>query len=204
MWGKAKKTERQRDVRIFTTMLFFGLMGLIAAFVLTIEKFHLLENPNAQLSCSFNLVLNCTTVMQTWQSQLFGFPNMVLGLMGYAVVVTVAVSGLSGVKFPRPYLIAANICYALGAVFAYWLFFQSVYAIEVLCPWCLIVTFATTILLATLTHYNLRYNTFKLSSGTNKKVQQFLDKGYDKLAYASWLVLMVALVVIKFGDGLFS
>lgn len=191
------------DKWIFGTMLALGIIGLISSFVLAIEKIHLLQNPDAILSCSFNLVLNCSTVMQTWQSSVFGFPNMYIGLMAYPVVITVAIAGLVGVKFPRLFLIGANVGYLAGAIFAYWLFFQSVYVIEVLCPWCLVVTFATTILLATITHYNLRENTFKLSKAANKSVQNFLQKDYGKLATASWLVIMIALVFAKFGESLF-
>lgn len=185
-------------------MLVFGIIGLVSAFVLTVEKFHLLQNPDAILSCSFNLVLNCSTVMQTWQSSVFGFPNMLIGLIAYPVVITVAVAGLSGVRFPNKFLIVANICYGLGALFAYWLFFQSVYAIQVLCPWCLVVTFSTTIIFASLIHYNLRENIFGFSPARNKRIQEILYSDYDKLAVAIWIVLLVSLVFLKFGDALFA
>ncbi len=202
-FGKKKHMERSNKW-IFGTMLAFGIVGLIASFILAVEKIHLLQNPEAVLSCSFNLVVNCSTVMQTWQSSLFGFPNMYIGLMAYPVVITVAVSGLMGVRFPRAFLIAANSCYLLGAIFAYWLLFQSVYVIEVLCPWCLIVTFATTILLATITHYNLRENTFNFSKSANKVVQKYLEKDISKLITASWIVIMIALILVKFGESLFA
>lgn len=188
---------------VFGTMLAFGLIALTAAFVLTIEKFHVLQDPQAVLSCSFNLVLDCSKVMQTWQSSVFGFPNMVIGLMAYSVVVTIAVLGLSGTAFPKWFLRAANIGFLLGAIFAYWLFFSSVYAIQILCPWCLVVTLSTTLILATMTHYNLRENTWNLSKKTNKRVQDFLAKDYDKLTIASWIVLLTVLVFIKFGSALF-
>ncbi len=200
----SRKDSSRSEYWIFGTMLAFGIIGLLAAFVLTVEKFHLMANPDAVLSCSINLVLNCSTVMQTWQSSVFGFPNMLIGLMGYPVVIAVAVAGLSGVRFPKLFLIVANICFGLGALFAYWLFFQSVYAIQVLCPWCLIVTFATTLIFATMTHYNLQKNTFGLSKQTNKQVQDFLKRDYGKLLVAGWIVLLVALVIIKFGDSLFA
>jgi uncharacterized membrane protein len=199
-----KKNTRSSDKWIFGTMLAFGIAGLLSAFVLTVEKFHLLENPNTVLSCSFNLVLNCATVMQTPQASVFGFPNSLMGLIGYSAVITIAVAGLAGVRFPRWFLVAGNVGYLAGAAFAYWLFFQSVYVIQVLCPWCLVVTFATTVLLATITHYNLRENMFGLSPKTNKKVQQFIAKDYDKLLVAIWVAVLVALVFLKFGDSLFA
>lgn len=204
MFNFGKKKTTLRSTRwIFGTMLTFGIVGLIAAFVLAVEEFHLLKNPDAVLSCSFNLVLNCATVMKTWQASVFGFPNMFIGLMGYPIVITVALLGLSGVKMPRWFLRTANVFYLLGALFAYWLFFNSVYVIEVLCPWCLIVTFSTTMLLASITHYNLRENTFSFSKSINEMIQRFLEKDFLKVATASWIVLLIAAVFLKFGDSLF-
>jgi len=185
-------------------MLVTGIAGLLVSFILTLEKFHLLQDPNAVLSCSINIVLNCSTVMQTWQSSVFGFPNMLIGLMGYPVVIVVAIAGLSGVTFPRRFLVAANICYGLGLLFAYWLFFQSVYVIEILCPWCLVVTFVTTIIFATMAHYNLHRNTFGLNKRTNESVQLYLKKDIGKVLTVSWIVLLISLVFIKFGDSLFA
>lgn len=201
---KKEKDEQRARRWIFGTMLAFGIIGLAASFVLAIEEFHLLKDPNATLSCSFNLVLNCSTVMKTWQASVFGFPNMFIGLMGYPVVITTAVVGLTTRKLPRLFWQIANVCYALGAFFAYWLFFNSVYSIQVLCPWCLIVTFSTTILLATITHYTLKENHFGLPGRFNEKVQRILDKDIGKLITASWIVLLIALVFVKFGDSLFA
>lgn len=203
-FGKTKKAAGRSHKWIFMTMLIFGIIGLGASFVLAVEEFHLLKNPNAILSCSFNLVLNCATVMKTWQASVFGFPNMFLGLMGYPIVISVAVIGLAGAKLPRWFWMTATICYGLGALFAYWLFFNSLYAIQVLCPWCLVVTFSTTIIFATIAHYSLRENIFRLRKSVNEKVQEFLKKDFGKLLTASWIVLLIALVIVKFGDGLFA
>ena len=202
-FGKKKREAEASRKWIFGTMLVFGILGLTASFVLAIEEFHLLKNPDAILSCSFNLVLNCSTVMKTWQASVFGFPNMFIGLMGYPIVITVAVAGLSGMQFKRWFMVFANICYGLGALFAYWLFFNSLYDIQVLCPWCLVVTFVTTILFATITHHSLRENHFGFSKARHEKVVAMLDKDVFKVVTASWIVLMLALVFIKFGDSLF-
>jgi uncharacterized membrane protein len=202
---KVKPKAAERSNRwIFATMLLFGAVGLAASFILAVEKLHLLENPNAQLSCSINLVLNCASVMQTWQSSLFGFPNPYIGMMAYPVVIVVAVAGLAGIRFPRPFMFAAQICYGLGLIFAYWLFFQSVYAIQILCPWCLFVTAATTIIFDTLLRYNVRENNLYLSKKMHKKFLKLFDKDFDKLFVAAWLVLMTALVFVQFGESLFA
>lgn len=143
--------------------------------------------------------------MNTWQASLFGFPNVFIGLMAYPVVITVAVAALSGVRFKKPFLIAAHLVYfLLGAVFSYWLFFQSLYVIEILCPWCLVVTATTTLIFATMTHYVLRENVYGFSKKINKKIQNFLAKDYHELLVAIWLLAMVGLVFAKFGSNIFS
>lgn len=203
-WTKKEEDTRASDRSIFGTMLFFAVAGLISAFVLTVEKFHLLENPDAVLSCSFNLVLNCAAVMQTAQASAFGFPNSLIGLMGYSVVITVALAGMLGVRFPRRFMLAAQVGFGLGLVFSYWLFFQSVYVIQVLCPWCLVVTFATTMIFSAITRYNLRENNLYMSEAVHKKMLGLLGKDYDKLLVAVWLTGMVFLVLFKFQEGLFA
>lgn len=196
-------SDKHSDTWIFGTMLAFGILGLLAAFALSVERIQQLIDPNAQLLCNFNLIFNCGTVMQTWQAKVFGFPNSFIGLMAYPVVVTVAVAGLTGVKFPRKFMLTAQICYGLGLIFAYWLFFESVFVIQVLCPWCLLVTFSTTILFDTLFRYNLRENNLFLPAKAHKKVLGWLKKDYDKFAVALWLAAMLALVLIKF-PGIYS
>lgn len=198
-----KKSLSTSDAWTFGAILAFGVIGLIVSFILSLDELRVIENPHAVLTCSINIVLNCSTVMQTWQAHVFGFPNMLIGLMAFPVVITVGLIGLSGVKL-RWFYIGANIGFLLGAIFAYWLFFNSLYAIQVLCPWCLVITFTTTMLLATITHYSLRNNLFKLSKDLNKKVQCFLEKDIDKVVTASWVVLLIALVFLKFGTALFA
>jgi uncharacterized membrane protein len=198
---KSEKTERT----VYWVILVAAFFALIAAFVLSLEKIHLLQTPDAVLSCSFNLVLDCSTVMRSPQSAVFfGIPNMFIGLMAFPVIVAVAIAGLWGTKFPKKFLVTANIGVLLGTIFAYWLFFQSLYVIQVLCPWCLIVTTTCTFMLAGFTHLNLKQDNFNLKKELNEKVQKFLKAGYHQLIVASWIVLMIALVFIKFGAALFA
>ncbi|MDX2776243.1 vitamin K epoxide reductase family protein [Streptomyces caniscabiei] len=201
-----KSTRSRSDIWIFGTMLAFGIIGLIVSFILSVEEIHLIKNPDATLSCSINLVLNCSTVMQSRQASVFGFPNMLIGLMAYPVVITTAVVALTGLagKLPRWYWRVATVCYGLGALFAYWLFFQSLYVIQVLCPWCLVITFSTTILFATIVHYALRENIFGFNEKLSDNVQSYLRKDYGKMLVAGWIVLLIALVILKFGDSLFA
>ena len=200
------KGDEQVIRRSFMVFLAAAIVALIAAFTLSVEKIHLLQNPDAVLSCSFNVVLNCTTVMQTWQASVFfGIPNMYIGLVTFSVLVAVAVGVLwGGARYNKGFMKTMNIGVLLGTIFAYWLFFQSLYVIQVLCPWCLLVTASCTLLLASITHITLRQNNWNLPKKANEKVQKFLKAGYHQLVVASWFVLMIALVFIQFGAALFA
>jgi uncharacterized membrane protein len=199
-----KKSIARSNTWLFGTMLGFGVVGLVVSFILSIDEIEVLKNPHAVLSCSVNAVLNCSTVMQTWQAHTFGFPNMLIGLMAFPVVITTAVVALCGVKLPRLFWRFAVVGFGLGLIFSYWLFFNSVYVIQVLCPWCLVITFTTTMLFEVIMRYSLRENVFNLHKKANERVQGFLQKDYDKLFVASWIVLLIVLVVVKFGTGLFA
>lgn len=200
---KRSKKISKSDAWVFGLIVAFGALGTLASLVLTIDEIQILKDPSLALNCSLNVVLNCSTVMQTWQASLLGFPNMLIGLMAFPVIMTVGVIGLSGVKL-RWFYNAANIGLAVCAIFAFWLFFSSVYAIGTLCPWCLTVTFSSSMLIGAITYYNLRENNFGLSKKTNAKVQNFIKKGYLQLIVAAWILLLVSLVFIKFGDSLFA
>jgi uncharacterized membrane protein len=203
--GSSKLKEEKRSYRwTYGTMLAFAITGLIASFTLSVDEIIILKNPDAILSCSVNSVLNCGTVMKTPQAAAFGFPNMLIGLMGFPIVVTIALLGLSRTQFPRWFLIGAQIGIVFWTLFAYWLFFNSVYVIQVLCPWCLVVTFSMTMLTSTITHLNLMNDTFKLSNKIKKRIDQFLANDFDKLVTAVWIVFLIALVFAKFGDSLFA
>ena len=77
-------------------LLVGGLIGLTAAFVLTVEKFALALDPAYAPTCSINPVLNCGSVMDTPQASAFGFPNSLLGIAGFAVVAAVGAGLLAG------------------------------------------------------------------------------------------------------------
>src|SRR4029450_189110 len=125
-------------------------LSLLASLVLSIDAIRIAENPNVALSCNVNAVISCGTVATSWQASLLGFPNAFLGLIAEPVVITIAVASLGGVRFPRWFMVSAQVVYTIGVAFAYWLLYQSMFNIGALCPWCLLVTVCTTLCFATL------------------------------------------------------
>lgn len=201
-------THKDRNLRdnrwIFASMLVGAVLSLLASFVLAVETVELAKNPDAQLTCSVNVILNCATVAKHPTSETFGFPNPFLGLIAEPIVITVAIAGLAGIAFPRKFMFAAQIGYTLGFIFAWYLFYVSFNIIGALCPWCLLVTLTTTMVWFAITRYNIRENNLYLPKNASKKLHIWIEKDYDKMILASIVVLAIAAIIIKYGDGLFA
>lgn len=195
---------RQSDGWIFSTMLFSACLSLLASFVLSIDAVILAADPQAALGCNINSVISCGTVGVSWQASLFGFPNAFLGLVAEPVVITIAVASLGKVKFPRWFMLAAQIVYFLGFIFAYWLFYEAMFNIGALCPWCLLVTLSTTLVFTTLTHVNIRDNNLFLSPRAHRAAEAGLRMGLDLLILTVWLVGVAGLIFWKYGAALFA
>jgi uncharacterized membrane protein len=131
-------------------VLISGIAGLAAALMLTVEKIELLIDPDYVPSCSINPVLSCGSVMITPQASLFGFPNSLIGIVAFTVVLVTGVLALANVNLPRWYWAGLAVGTLLGAVFVHWLIFQSLYRIGALCPYCMVV-WAVTIPLLVIT-----------------------------------------------------
>jgi uncharacterized membrane protein len=201
-------THEDRKIRdnrwIFFSMLIGAICSLIAAFVLSNEAVELARNPNAVLSCSINVILNCAKVGLHPSAHIFGFPNSFLGMIAEPVVITVAIAGLAGVKFPRAFMFVAQIFYTAGLVFAYWLFSQSFFVIGALCPWCLLVTATTTFVWFAITRYNVRENNLYLAKQASEWAHKIIERDYDKVVLFSIIVLMVVAIIAKYGTALFA
>lgn len=114
---------------------------------LTVEKIRILLNPSYVPSCNFNPIVACGSVMVTPQASIFGFPNPLLGIVGFTVVVVTGVLAVAKVSLPQWYWAGLAVGTLLGAVFVHWLIFQSLYRIGALCPYCMVVWAVTISLL---------------------------------------------------------
>ena len=77
-------------------LLVGGLVGFVASAVLLIERIRLAEDSDYVPTCSINPVLSCGNVMESAQAALLGFPNPIIGVAAFPVVVTTGVALLAG------------------------------------------------------------------------------------------------------------
>lgn len=139
-------------------LLVTGFVGLYGAFSLVLDEFTKASNPHAVLHCDVNPFISCSDVMASWQGHLFGFPNPVIGVMGFVAPIAVGVMLLSGgVIRARGFWTAFNAGVFLAWVFIMWLFTQTVWAIGALCPWCMLVWSMTIPMFWILALWSLRH-----------------------------------------------
>jgi uncharacterized membrane protein len=195
---------RHNSITVWVTMLTASVASLVASFVLAVDALRLAENPNADLGCNINAVISCGTVANSWQSTVLGFPNAFLGLMTEPVVITLAVASLAGVRFPRWFMLAAQAVYTVGLAFAYWLFHQAMFEIGALCPWCLLITVATTLVFFEMTYVNIRDDNLYLPRRVQTALTGFIRANLDLMLLVVWLLVLVLAVVLKYGEALFA
>jgi uncharacterized membrane protein len=135
----ASTSEARVPVLSAWWVLIAGVVGLVASATLTVEKIELLLNPHYVPTCNINPIVSCGSVMVTPQASVLGFPNPLLGLVGFTVVVVTGVLVVAKVSLPQWYWIGLTVGTLIGAGFVHWLIFQSLYRIGALCPYCMVV-----------------------------------------------------------------
>ena len=152
----------KRPFGFAVTLIITALVGFTAAFALTVEKFHLLTNPDATLGCDISPLVQCTANLQSWQGSLFGFPNPILGLAGWSMVLVVAVALLAGARFDRWFWIVFTAGVAGAMALVIFLIITSIFVLGTLCPWCMVTWVATIPTFLIVTLHNLRDGTIPL------------------------------------------
>ncbi|WDH77670.1 vitamin K epoxide reductase family protein [Microbacterium esteraromaticum] len=167
-------TQRPRYLGYGIWLIVAAVLGWWAAFQLTVEKLFLLENPGEQTSCYVSVMLQCDKNLSSWQGEVFGFSNPIIGLTGWMAVLVMGVAVIAGIRFPRWFwaLFGAGVTGAV--VFVGWLIYQSIYNLSVLCPWCM-ATWAVTIptFLATAVHL-LRNGTLTRNAQTRALAERLM------------------------------
>jgi uncharacterized membrane protein len=176
-------------------VLIAGVIGLAASMALTVEKFKILLDPHYVPSCNVNPIVSCGSVMTTPQASLLGFPNPLLGVIGFTVVVVTGVLAVAKIPLPQWYWIGLAVGTLIGAVLVHWLIFQSLYRIGALCPYCMVVWAVTIPLLVVLVSIVFR---------------PVLDRGHSAVArvlyqwrwsiVTLWFTAVFLMIMVRFWD----
>lgn len=181
--------------KLAALLLVGGLIGLLAAAVLLLEKIALLADPDYVPSCSINPVLSCGSVMVTRQADAFGFPNPVLGVVGFTVVATVGAALFAGARLRGWFWAGLQVGVTAGVVFVHWLIVQSLYSIEALCPYCMVVWAIT---IPVFFHTSLHTaSTYLRPDGPAGRALATVRE-YHGVVLTAWYLLVIGAIAVKF------
>ena len=165
-----------------------GVLGGIAAFALTYDKIQLLQNPSYIPGCNINPIFSCGSVMNTEQASLLGVPNTVFGLMAFSSLATLGFLLAAGAQLKRWLWILVQVAAAVGVLFMHYLFFQGVYRINAICPWCFTVWMITIPVFWYTTLYNLREKNIALPSST-RGLGKFMQDNHANILLVWYLTI---------------
>jgi len=177
---------------------FFGLVGFFAAFTLTLDKISLIKNPNYVPPCAVNTVFNCGTVMRTQYAEMFGFPNSLMGIAGYALAI---ITGIFLFQYRKYNLVIAwitSVPTILGFLISYYWLYLSAYVIGVFCPWCLLSTFSSTMIFFAITTLHLQENNFNLKPDLADYFNRKIRGGWHFPFLILWIFAVIIFAAFPF------
>ena len=177
-------------------LLVTGAVGLLASFILSVDKVQQLQDKIAGdesvFACDFSVWVSCSSVMASPQSEAFGFPNSFIGVVGFAIVLTLGVVWLSGAPVQGWIWGGLQAGTVFGIAFVTWLQAQSIYKIGALCPYCMVVWAVMIPLFVGVTRHSLR---LWASEATITRVVS----NWTVLIVALWYVAVLAAIWFEFG-----
>lgn len=183
--------------RLALLLLVGGSIGLVASFQLTVDKIELLRDSDATFSCNLNAFVSCSGVMGSPQAEVFGFPNSIIGIAGFSVVVTLGVLSLLGTRLPERVWGGLQLGVIFGVSFVTWLQYQSVFKIGKLCPYCMAVWIVMIPMFVCVTARNAR------AAAPESKGAALLND-WALLVVLLWLVLIGSAIWFQFGSSLWA
>jgi len=147
-----------------------GVIGFVASFVLTIERIELADNPGYIPSCNFNPVLTCGPIMGSDQAAFFGFPNPIIGVATFPLLILVGGLLISRITLPRWVRSGLWLGTLGGFVFVHYLIVQSLTNLGAMCPYCIVVWVVTAPAFVYTTAYALQERALPAPAGLRRFV----------------------------------
>lgn len=185
------KKAKPLSNKIFAYLIIFvALVGIVASLVLTLDKIHVIKDPNYNPACNINPVFSCGSVMKTKQAEIAGVPNTIVGLIGFPMLLMVGALMLFGAEMKKRFWQLFQIVSLAGLVGVIYLFYQGVYRINALCLYCMSVWVVVILLNWYTLIWNLQNGYIKLPK-TFKRYGDFVLKHHIDILVVVYLILAV-------------
>ncbi len=175
--------------RLYSILTIAGVIGFIASFLQMVEKIELLKNPSAQLACNLNAIFSCSNILNTWQSSVFGFPNSLMCIIFFVIMITAGLIGwMDGSTSKTLRMVFMGVAvFFVG--FGFWYLWQSIVIVGAICVYCIFCY--GSVLVITGSWFRLNYQELNVSKKVRKIIDKIVIGNFDIL-----ILCLIALAVI--------
>ena len=173
-----------------------GSIGILSAFLQTVEKITLLENKDAVLACNLNSVFSCSSVLQAWQSSIFGFPNSLMCLVLFTIFTTTAMVGATGGKLSKRMRLGVQYVSLATLGFAIWFIWQSIFVISAICIFCMFCLLG--LLIVNWAWLRINADILPIGIDARKKLGIGIEKGTDIFGWMTLALIVIFAMILRF------
>lgn len=187
---------RDKQKSLYAIVTIGAGVGFIASFLQMLEKITLLKDAHAVLSCNLSSVFNCSNILNAHQSSVFGFPNSLLCITFFAILLTLGLAGWTGGVVGTKLRITYQAMSVFFAGFGFWYLWQSIFNVGSLCIYCAFCYGG--VLLINVALFRLNYKDYPLSKRYRKLADRIVAAGADIFFWCLIGLVIILEAIIKF------
>jgi uncharacterized membrane protein len=181
---------------LYGIMAIGAAIGFIASFLQMLEKIALLKSAHSVLTCNLNSVFNCSNILNAHQSSVFGFPNSLLCISFFALMLSAGLIGWTGgsIDSKLRFVYQAMTLFFVG--FGFWYFWQSIFNVGSLCIYCVFCYGG--VLAINGAWFRLNYRELPFSKSTRRLLDRAVANGADIFIWCLIALGITLEALIKF------
>jgi uncharacterized membrane protein len=184
-----------------------SIIGLLASFFLMLNTIELIKNPAADLPCNLNPFISCGNAILSEAGEAFGFPNPLLGLISFSMLLATGILLFAGGRAHKIYYQLVNLGTLASTIFVVWFIYQSLFNLNSLCLYCMVVWAVTWPIFLYTTIWNFKEEHFILPPHRGHVSRQrivdnifgFVSKHHFQFL-TSWYFLIIVAILLRFRD----
>ncbi|MEK7642311.1 MAG: vitamin K epoxide reductase family protein [Patescibacteria group bacterium] len=181
--------------KTYSYILIIGsIIGLLASFLLMLNTISLIENPQVDLPCNINPFISCSNAILQEQGQVFGFPNPLLGIVSFSMLLATGIMLAYGARAHKTYWQLVNLGLLASFVFVLWFIYQSLYVLGTLCVYCMVTWSVTWPLFLYTTVWNYREKHL-----LENPLLAYISKNHKNILPLFYIIVIV-LIIWQFRD----
>jgi len=181
---------------LYATITLAGIVGFVASFWQMLEKLAILKAPAAPLICDINAVFSCSNVLNVWQSSVFGFPNALMCIIFFVIMMTIGIVGWTGGAITKNLRLIAQAMTLFFVGFGFWYLWQGIFVVGSLCIFCLFCYAA--VLTISFAWLRLNQRELPISKSASKFIDKLVSDNSDIFIWLTIALVIIAEMVIQF------